>query len=105
MPEVEFGSNGNSASLKKTRTADSKKPITAGLIPCKIDFTAIEELNCVREPGTNERRTEEGRVAPSVAIKEPIKEARGLLSQALAPTKVAALTATGPGVICEIVAI
>ena len=46
----------------------------------------------------------EGILTPRVATSEPKKEARGLLSQTRAPTKVAALTAIGPGVICEIVA-
>ena len=104
LPGVESGNKGKSANLRKIRTATSRKPMTAGLIPCKMDLTASEELNLFREPATSRMRMKEGILTPRVATSEPKKEARGLLSQTRAPTKVAALTAIGPGVICEIVA-
>lgn len=105
MLKVEFGNSGKRASLRKTTTAESKNPITAGLIPSTTDLTTGEELNLLRESAISRTRMKDGRLTPRVATKEPVKEAKALLSQTLAPTKVAALTATGPGVICEMVAI
>jgi len=94
IPRLKKFSRTMEFSEKKT-TAEAIKPTVAGLIPNSMLFTIELFLNLSKNDETISISISEGRETPKVAKMEPNIPAD------LYPTYVAAFTAIGPGVICD----